>query len=61
TFAELLKNVWEDGSGTKRALEAAVHRLRRTIPKDYRIKNVRGEGYKYTREKDVVVAKNGRK
>ncbi|MEL7233023.1 MAG: winged helix-turn-helix domain-containing protein [Chloroflexota bacterium] len=62
TFGELLENVWEDGTGTKRALEAAVHRLRRTIPKDYQIKNVRGEGYKYTHVvENPVIAKNGRR
>lgn len=47
TFEELLAAVWEDGTGTKRALEAAVHRLRRTVPNGHQIKNVRGAGYKY--------------
>ncbi len=48
TFDELLDAVWEDGTGTKRALEAAVHRLRRTVPGGHEIKNIRGTGYKYT-------------
>jgi hypothetical protein len=47
TFEELLEAVWEDGTGTKRALEAAVHRLRRTVPGGHEIKNIRGTGYKY--------------
>jgi hypothetical protein len=47
TFDELLDAVWEDGTGTKRALEAAVHRLRRAVPANHQIKNVRGAGYKY--------------
>lgn len=47
TFEELLESVWEDGTGTKRALEAAVHRLRRTVPTGHDIRNVRGAGYKY--------------
>jgi hypothetical protein len=47
SFDELLDTVWQDGEGTKRALEAAVHRLRRDIPSGHQIKNVRGRGYKY--------------
>jgi hypothetical protein len=47
TFDELKSAAWDDGTGTKRALEAAVHRLRRTVPEGHHIKNVRGAGYKY--------------
>jgi hypothetical protein len=47
TFEELLDAVWEDGEKSKRALEAAVHRLRRTLEPDEHIKNVRGIGYKF--------------
>lgn len=47
TFDELIEAVWTDGDGTKRALEAAVHRLRRSVPPGYSIRNVRGKGYKY--------------
>lgn len=47
TFDDLIRDVWDDGEGTKRALEAAVHRLRRSIPPTHQIKNIRGKGYKY--------------
>ena len=47
TFQELIDSVWDDENGTKRALEAAVHRLRRSVPGGHQIKNIRGEGYKY--------------
>ena len=47
TFEDLLQAVWVEGDGTKRALEAAVHRLRRAVPRGHEIKNVRGKGYKY--------------
>lgn len=48
TFEELLVNVWNDHEGTtKRAVEASVHRLRRAVPPQHEIKNVRGKGYKY--------------
>jgi hypothetical protein len=47
TFEDLIRDVWDEGDGTKRALEAAVHRLRRSIPPTHQIKNVRGKGYKY--------------
>lgn len=55
TFEELLAEVWSDrdtGDRSKRALEAAVYRLRnsRAIPAGFEIRNVRGKGYKMVRE-----------
>lgn len=47
TFAELIKAVWPENEGTKRALEAAVHRLRRDMPPGHEIHNERGRGYIY--------------
>lgn len=47
TFEELLDAVWEDGEKSKRALEAAVHRLRKSLSQDEAIKSVRGVGFKY--------------
>lgn len=47
SFDDLLASVWREGDGTKRALEAAVHRLRRAVPAGYAIRNIRGKGYKY--------------
>lgn len=47
TFEELIAAVWPEDGGTKRALEAAVHRLRRDVPPGHMIKNVRGRGYVY--------------
>jgi len=52
TFDELLKNVWGDTATSKRALEAAVYRLRvrfqDTAGRDWDyIQNVRGKGYIY--------------
>src|SRR5262249_8181669 len=49
TFEELLDAVWEDGEKSKRALEAAVHRLRQALEPDEQIKNVRGTGYKFVK------------
>lgn len=52
TFDELLTNVWGDPETTKSSLDAAVHRLRRTL-RDVGgtdwiyIENVRGIGFKY--------------
>ena len=48
TFEELLNAVWGDSPHkSKRALEAAVHRLRRNLGENERIKNIRGRGYKF--------------
>jgi hypothetical protein len=47
TFEELLDAVWEDGEKSKRALEAAVHRIRKVLGPEEQVKNVRGIGYKY--------------
>ncbi len=47
TFDELLDAVWEGSDKSKRALEAAVHRLRRSLGENEEIKNVRGVGYKF--------------
>ncbi|MBC8172119.1 MAG: winged helix-turn-helix domain-containing protein, partial [Anaerolineae bacterium] len=47
TFEELLDTVWEDGEKSKRALEAAVHRLRKSLQPDEAIKSVRGIGFKF--------------
>ncbi|MCU0496082.1 MAG: winged helix-turn-helix domain-containing protein [Anaerolineae bacterium] len=47
TFEELLDAVWEDNDKSKRALEAAVHRIRKTLRPDEAIKNIRGKGYKF--------------
>jgi hypothetical protein len=48
TFEELLDAVWKTEDKSKRALEAAVHRLRRHIGPDEQIQNVRSVGYVYT-------------
>jgi hypothetical protein len=51
TFDELLDAVWEEEEEkSKRALEASVYRLRRSIGNYGAIKNVRGKGYKFTSE-----------
>lgn len=50
TFDELLDAVWEDSDKSKRALEAAVHRLRRSLGPGEQIKNIRGKGYKFVIE-----------
>lgn len=53
TFEELLTEVWGDPTQSKRALEAAVHRLRTKFQDvemtdwEY-IQNIRGIGYQYT-------------
>lgn len=53
TFEDLLSAVWDDPQASKRALEAAVHRIRTRIQDiegagwEY-IKNVRRKGYMYT-------------
>ena len=44
-FDEVLNAVWSDGEGSKRALEASVHRLRRILEGIEEVKNVRGKGY----------------
>lgn len=46
TFEQLITDVWQDETTSKRALEAAVYRLRNNI-KAGEIKNVRGRGYKF--------------
>lgn len=53
TFDELLEAVWKSEDKSKRALEAAVHRLRRHIGPDEQIQNVRSVGYIYTRDPAV--------
>jgi hypothetical protein len=54
TFEELLNAVWGDSPHkSKRALEAAVHRLRRNLGENEQIKNIRGRGYKFV-PSDVV-------
>jgi hypothetical protein len=50
TFEELLDAIWEDSDKSKRALEAAVHRLRRSLKSGETIKNIRGKGYKFVTE-----------
>lgn len=45
-FEQIITDVWQDESTSKRALEAAVYRLRNNI-KTGEIKNVRGKGYKF--------------
>lgn len=47
SFDELMDAVWQDGEKSKRALEAAVHRIRKNLGSDEGIKNVRGIGYKF--------------
>lgn len=48
TFDELLDAVWTDADKSKRALEAAVHRLRQHLEDSpEQISNVRGKGYKF--------------
>jgi hypothetical protein len=47
TFDELLDAVWTDTDKSKRALEAAIHRLRRHLTDGEEIQNIRGRGYKY--------------
>lgn len=47
TFDELLDAVWEDNEKSKRALEAAVFRLRKSLGEGEQIKNIRGKGYKF--------------
>jgi hypothetical protein len=54
TFEELLDAVWQDGEKSKRALEAAVHRLRKTLGQDESIKNIRGIGYKFVSANSAV-------
>ncbi len=49
-FETLQTEVWDDGSGSKRALEAAVHRIRQLLPKGEAIRNVRGKGYTYVQK-----------
>lgn len=53
TFEELKLNVWQDPSTSKRSLESAIHRLRKTLAKPVgdnwgTIENIRGTGYQYT-------------
>ena len=50
TFDELLNAVWEDQEKSKRALEAAVFRLRKHLQEGEHIKNIRGKGYKFVIE-----------
>ncbi|GAB4524918.1 MAG: hypothetical protein OHK0046_40110 [Anaerolineae bacterium] len=54
TFEELLDTIWKD-RGAKRALEAAVHRLRQKVKDNphEEIKNIRGTGYMFA-TKEVV-------
>lgn len=52
SFDELLRAVWQDPNASKRALEAAVHRLRNKLKIDENddwdyIQSVRGKGYVY--------------
>jgi hypothetical protein len=47
TFEELLDAIWVDGEKSKRALEAAVHRVRKALGPNEQIKNIRGIGYKF--------------
>lgn len=56
TFDDILDAVWEDSDKSKRALEAAVHRLRKHLRTDQQIKNVRGKGYKFMAEKALTRA-----
>jgi hypothetical protein len=53
SFEELLDAVWKSEDKSKRALEAAVHRLRRHIGPDEQIQNVRGVGYIFTQSPGV--------
>lgn len=47
TFEDIQESVWEDSSpAAKRALEAAVYRLRKSLSHYAQIKNVRGQGYR---------------
>ncbi len=48
TFDQLMQEIWGDNDNKKRALEAAVHRLRSKIGEHEEIRNVRGVGYRYT-------------
>lgn len=56
SFDDILDAVWEDSEKSKRALEAAVHRLRKHLRTDQQIKNVRGKGYKFMAEKALTRA-----
>jgi len=47
TFDELRETVWDDSGKSKRALEAAVHRLRKIMREGDQIKSIRGKGYKF--------------
>lgn len=51
TFDEILDAVWDDPNGSKRALEAAVHRLRKNLGQGQQIRSIRGKGYKFVTEK----------
>lgn len=51
SFEDILDAVWEDGEKSKRALEAAVHRLRKHLRPGQQIKSVRGIGYKFIAER----------
>ncbi|MBC7869608.1 MAG: winged helix-turn-helix transcriptional regulator [Chitinophagaceae bacterium] len=53
-FDELLDAVWEENQKSKRALEAAVHRLRRSLSENEQIMNIRGKGYKFVMEKTSI-------
>jgi hypothetical protein len=53
TFEELKLNIWQDPDTSKRSLESAIHRLRKTLTKPTgetwgAIENIRGTGYQYT-------------
>ncbi|MFW5709159.1 MAG: winged helix-turn-helix domain-containing protein [Chloroflexota bacterium] len=50
TFDELLMAVWPEGERSKRALEAAVHRIRRVLEPGEQIRNIRGTGYQFMRQ-----------
>lgn len=55
SFDQILDAVWEDSEKSKRALEAAVHRLRKHLGDNGpQIKNVRGKGYKFVPEKALA-------
>ncbi len=47
TFDELLDAIWSDSEKSKRALEAAVHRIRQHLSPHEEIKNIRGKGYTF--------------
>ena len=54
TFKELRETVWGDSEKSKRALEAAVHRLRKILGEGDQIKSIRGKGYKFVPGNDTI-------